>query len=82
MGTGAISTGWYWHNHVGRASASTLYRTCQAARFNPRIVEVNELFTVLNLVRGGVGVSLVPRSANLMHVPNVRLLDTGLDEAK
>ena len=31
---------------------------------------------------GGVGVSLVPRSANLMHVPNVRFVDTGLDEAK
>ena len=58
-------------------------RTCRAAGFNPRIVqEANELFTVLNLVRGGVGVSLVPRSANVMHVPNVRLLDTGLDEAK
>jgi hypothetical protein len=24
----------------------------------------------------------VPRSANLMHVPNVRLLETGLEEAK
>ncbi len=60
-----------------------LVRTCRAAGFSPRIVqEANELFTVLNLVRGGVGVSLVPRSANLMHVPNVRLLDTGLDEAK
>ena len=58
-------------------------RTCQAAGFSPRIVqEANELFTVLNLVRGGVGVSLVPRSANLMHMPSVRLLDTGLDEAK
>src|SRR5277367_3298743 len=52
-------------------------------RCSPRIVqEANELFTVLNLVRGGVGVSLVLGSANLMHVPNVRLLDTGLDEAK
>jgi DNA-binding transcriptional LysR family regulator len=60
-----------------------LVRTCRAAGFSPRIVqEANELFTVLSLVRGGVGVSLVPRSANLMHVPNVRLLDTGLDEAK
>jgi DNA-binding transcriptional LysR family regulator len=58
-------------------------RTCRAAGFSPRIVqEASELFTVLNLVRGGVGVSLVPRSANLMHVPNVRLLDTKLDEAK
>ena len=58
-------------------------RTCRAAGFSPRIIqEANELFTVLSLVRGGVGVSLVPRSASLMHVPNVRLLDTGLDEAK
>jgi DNA-binding transcriptional LysR family regulator len=60
-----------------------LVRTCRAAGFSPRIVqEASELFTVLNLVRSGVGVSLVPRSANLMHVPNVRLMDTGLDEAK
>jgi DNA-binding transcriptional LysR family regulator len=60
-----------------------LVHTCRAAGFSPRIVqEVNELFTVLNLVGGGVGVSLVPRSASLMHVPHVRLLDTGLAEAK
>ena len=60
-----------------------LVQTCRAAGFSPRIVqEVNELFTVLNLVGGGAGVSLVPRSTSLMHVPNVRLLDTGLAEAK
>jgi DNA-binding transcriptional LysR family regulator len=60
-----------------------LVLTCRAAGFSPRIVqEVNELFTVLSLVRGGVGVSLVPRSVRLMHVPHVRLLDTGLAEAK
>lgn len=60
-----------------------LVRTCRAAGFTPRIVqEVNELFTVLNLVQAGVGVSLVPRSARLMRVPDVRLLDTGLSEAK
>jgi DNA-binding transcriptional LysR family regulator len=68
---------------VSASFVDHLVRTCRAAGFSPRIVqEANELFTVLNLVRGGVGVSLVPRSANLMHVPNVRLLDTGLDEAK
>jgi DNA-binding transcriptional LysR family regulator len=60
-----------------------LVQTCRAAGFSPRIVqEVNELFTVLNLVRAGVGVSLVPRSASLMRVPDVRLLDTNLAEAK
>lgn len=68
---------------VSASFVDHLVRTCRAAGFSPRIVqEAGELFTVLNLVRGGVGVSLVPRSANLMHVPNVRLLDTGLDEAK
>ena len=68
---------------VSASFVDHLIRTCQAAGFSPRIVqEANELFTVLNLVRGGVGVSLVPRSANLMHVPNVRFVDTGLDEAK
>jgi len=60
-----------------------LVQTCRAAGFSPRIVqEVNELFTVLNLVRAGIGVSLVPRSASLMRVPDVRLLDTKLLEAK
>src|ERR1700742_4074391 len=68
---------------VSASYVDHVVRTCRAAGFSPRIVqEANELFTVLNLVRGGVGVSLVPRSANLMHVPNVRLLDTGLDEAR
>lgn len=60
-----------------------LVQTCRAAGFSPRIVqEVNELFTVLNLVQAGVGVSLVPRSTRLMRVPHVRLLDTGVAEAK
>jgi DNA-binding transcriptional LysR family regulator len=60
-----------------------LIGTCRAAGFSPRIVqEVNELFTVLNLVQAGLGVSLVPRSASLMRVPDVRLLDTNLAEAK
>ena len=68
---------------VSASFVDHVVRTCRAAGFSPRIVqEASELFTVLNLVRGGVGVSLVPRSANLMHVPNVRLLDTKLDEAK
>ena len=60
-----------------------LVQTCRAAGFSPRIVqEVNELFTVLHLVQAGVGVSLVPRSTNLMKVPHIRLLDTGVTAAK
>jgi DNA-binding transcriptional LysR family regulator len=68
---------------VSASFVDHLVRTCRAAGFSPRIVqEANELFTVLSLVRGGVGVSLVPRSTNLMHVPKVLLLETGVDEAK
>jgi DNA-binding transcriptional LysR family regulator len=60
-----------------------LVETCRAAGFSPRIVqEVNELLTVLFLVQAGAGVSLVPSSASRMRVPNVRLLDTHLAEAK
>ncbi len=60
-----------------------LVQTCRAAGFSPRIAqEVNELLTVLFLVQAGAGVSLVPSSASRMRVPNVRLLDTHLAEAK
>src|ERR1700677_529117 len=60
-----------------------LVQTCRAAGFSPRIVqEVNELLTVLFLDQAGAGVSLVPSSASRMRVPNVRLLDTHLAEAK
>ena len=70
-----------------RATSASLYdhtvRTCRAAGFEPRIVqEVNELFTVLNLVRAGLGVSLVPSSARLMRVPQVRLSETRVEEAR
>lgn len=70
-----------------RATSASHYdhvlRTCRAAGFEPRIVqEVSELFTVLNLVRSGLGVSLVPNSARLMRVPQVRLAETRVEEAK
>ena len=70
-----------------RATSASLYdhivRTCRAAGFAPKIVqEANELFTVLNLVRAGLGVSLVPSSARLMRVPQVRLAETRIEEAK
>jgi len=70
-----------------RATSVSLYdhivRTCRAAGFAPRIVqEANELFTVLNLVRAGLGVSLVPSSARLMRVPQLRLAETRIEEAK
>lgn len=52
---------------------------CRRAGFIPNVVqEASETFTILNLVRAGLGVSLVPSSATRMRVPGLRFhrLDT------
>lgn len=55
---------------------------CQRAGFRPQIVqEASEMFTVLNLVRAGLGVSLVPSSAVRLRVPAVRFHDLHMKEA-
>lgn len=47
---------------------------CQRSGFTPKVVqEASEIFTILNLVRAGLGVALVPSSAVRMRVPGVRL---------
>ena len=43
--------------------------------------ETDELFTAISLVRAGLGVSLVPRSAALMRLPGVRFRELTLPEA-
>jgi DNA-binding transcriptional LysR family regulator len=46
---------------------------CLRAGFTPRVVqEANEILTILHLVRAGLGISLVPRSAQRLRVPGVR----------
>ena len=71
---------------VSRSASASLHdhivRTCNAAGFSPRIVqEVGELFTLLNFVRAGAGVALVPHSCKVMNVPRVRFLETGISSA-
>jgi DNA-binding transcriptional LysR family regulator len=71
---------------ISRSRSASFYdhalSVCAAAGFAPRIVqEANELFTVLSLVSAGLGVSLVPRSAALMHLPGVRFRELTLPEA-
>jgi len=71
---------------VTRAASATLHdhiiRTCHAAGFLPKVVqEVSELFTLLNFVRAGAGVALVPSSCKAMNVPRVRYLETGIPVA-
>jgi DNA-binding transcriptional LysR family regulator len=47
---------------------------CRAAGVAPRVVaEISDLFSLLQLVRVGVGVALVPSAAAAMRVPGVRL---------
>src|SRR5207249_8324907 len=71
---------------VTRTASASLHdhiiRTCHAAGFLPRIVqEVEELFTVLNFVRAGAGVALVPNSCRIMNVPRIKYVETGIPTA-
>jgi DNA-binding transcriptional LysR family regulator len=62
---------------IGREVSATYYdhciRLCGSAGFSPRVVqEARDMFTLLNLVRAGLGVALAPRSAKQMHVRGVK----------
>jgi len=70
-----------------RADSASFYdhvfRTCRAAGFVPRVVqEADVFFTVLNLVRAGLGVSIAPSAVQLMRVPQIRFVETGIPEAE
>ena len=71
---------------IARSRSASFYdhvlSVCAAAGFAPRIVqEAAELFTVVSLVRAGIGVSLVPRSAALLRLPGVRFHELDMPEA-
>jgi DNA-binding transcriptional LysR family regulator len=54
---------------------------CLRAGFTPRVVqEANEILTTLHLVRAGLGISLVPRSALRLKVLGVRFHELGWKE--
>jgi DNA-binding transcriptional LysR family regulator len=62
---------------IARSTSETFQKhalnLCLAAGFTANVVqEAKELFTVLNLVRAGLGVSLLPSTARKMGVPGVR----------
>lgn len=61
---------------IGRSTSATYHshalNLCASVGFQPNVVqEAKELFTVLSLVRAGLGVSLVPSTARRMRVPGV-----------
>ncbi len=61
---------------VSKAFHDRVLALCLRAGFTPRVVqEANEILTILHLVRAGLGVSLVPRSAQRLRVPGVRFYE-------
>jgi DNA-binding transcriptional LysR family regulator len=64
-----------FHDHV--------LALCRQAGFTQQVFqEASELFTILNLVRAGLGVSLVPRAALRMSVPGVRFRELRMPDAE
>ena len=56
---------------------------CRQAGFTPQVFqEASELFTILNLVRAGLGVSLVPSAAVRMKVPGISFHELRMPEAE
>ncbi len=63
---------------IARSTAAGFYdhviAVCHAAGFTPNIVqETNELFTMMMLVQGGMGIALAPSSATIRRPPGVRV---------
>ena len=63
-----------FHDHV--------LNLCRQSGFTPQVVQqASEIFTILNLVRAGLGVSLVPSSAVRIRVPGIRFYELHMKEA-
>ena len=63
---------------IARATSASFYdhvvAVCRAAGFAPNIVqETNELFTMMMLVQGGMGIALAPSSVTSRRPPGVRV---------
>lgn len=59
------------------------FTLCRRAGFTPRVVqEANEIFTILNLVRAGLGVSLLPSAAMKMRVRGIKFHELRSAEAE
>lgn len=66
---------------VSKTFHNRVLSLCFREGFTPRVVqEANEVLTILHLVRAGLGVSLVPRSAQRLKVPGVRFHELGWGE--
>jgi len=72
---------------ISRSASSTFHNhalsLCRSAGFTPNVVqESGEIFTILNFVRAGLGVSLVQSAAARMKVPGVRFHELKMSESE
>lgn len=72
---------------ISSSASPTFYdhavRVCRSAGFTPNVVqEASETFTILNFVRAGLGVSLVPSAAARMRVPGVLFHELKMKESE
>jgi len=59
------------------------FTLCRRAGFTPRVIqEANEIFTILNLVRAGLGVSLLPSASMKMRVSGIKFYKLRSAEAE
>jgi DNA-binding transcriptional LysR family regulator len=71
---------------IARSTSAGFYdhviAVCRAAGFTPNVVqETNELFTMMMLVQGGMGIALAPSSATIRRPPGVRVRAIKEEEA-
>lgn len=65
----------------GPSFEGTFISACQRAGFYPRVIQhAPQMLTKLSFVSSGLGVTLIPGSMRIVHVPNVVYLD--IDEGK
>ena len=71
--------GWIaFENTAGPGLHLQLLRACEAAGFTPRLTQtVGHIPTMMSLVAGGLGVSLVPEQVRALRPPGVRLVRLG-----
>ena len=64
----------FWHREIASRVYDEIVSACAAAGFEPRVVQrTTRLSTVICLVASGLGITLVPASATMLHVAGIAL---------
>lgn len=64
----------FWHREIASRVYDEIVSACAAAGFEPRVVQrTTRLSTVICLVASGLGITLVPAPATMLHVAGIVL---------